>query len=63
MEKVVGQGTNTKKSICHDEIGRCAQNEDTCLGSLHTTAEGREALGFHQSDCKKPRIWPLDPSH
>ena len=26
-------------------------------------AEGREVVDFHQSYCKKPRIWPLDPSH
>ena len=33
------------------------------LVALHTMAEGREAIDFHQSNCKKPRIWPLDPSH
>ena len=33
------------------------------LGLLHTVAEGREAVGFHQSDCMKPRIRPLDLSH
>jgi hypothetical protein len=32
------------------------------LGALHTMAEGRKAVDFHQSDCKKPRVWPLDPS-
>jgi hypothetical protein len=26
-------------------------------------AEGREAVDFHQSNCKKPRVRPLDPSH
>jgi hypothetical protein len=26
-------------------------------------AEGREAVDFHQSDCKKPRIHPLNPFH
>jgi hypothetical protein len=26
-------------------------------------AEGREAINFHQSNCKKPKIQPLDPSH
>jgi hypothetical protein len=26
-------------------------------------AEGREAINFKQSHCKKPRIQPLDPSH
>jgi len=26
-------------------------------------AKGREVVDFHQWDCKKPRIWPLDPSH
>jgi hypothetical protein len=33
------------------------------LGPLHTMVEGREAVNFHQSDCKKPRIQPLDSSH
>jgi hypothetical protein len=33
------------------------------LGPLHTMADGREAVDFHQLDCKKPRIRPLDPSH
>jgi hypothetical protein len=23
-------------------------------------AEGQEAVNFHQSNCKKPRNWPLD---
>jgi hypothetical protein len=31
--------------------------------ALHTMAEGREAVDFHQSNCKKPRVRPLDPSH
>jgi hypothetical protein len=26
-------------------------------------AKGREAVDFHQSNCKKPRVRPLDPSH
>jgi hypothetical protein len=26
-------------------------------------AEGWETIDFYQSDCKKPRIQPLDPSH
>jgi hypothetical protein len=26
-------------------------------------AEGREAVDLHQSNCKKPRVWPLNPSH
>jgi hypothetical protein len=26
-------------------------------------AKGWEAVGFHQSNCKKPRVRPLDPSH
>jgi len=26
-------------------------------------AEGQEAIDFHQLYYKKPRIWPLDPSH
>jgi hypothetical protein len=30
---------------------------------LHTIAKGREVVGFYQSDCKKPRIWPLNSSH
>jgi hypothetical protein len=25
-------------------------------------AEGQDAVAFHQSDCKKPRFWPLNPS-
>jgi hypothetical protein len=25
-------------------------------------AEGREAVDFHQSNCKKPRVRPIDPS-
>jgi hypothetical protein len=25
-------------------------------------AEGREAVDFHQSNCKKPRVRPLDPT-
>jgi hypothetical protein len=33
------------------------------LGALHTMAEGREAVDFHQSNCKNPRVQPLDPSH
>jgi hypothetical protein len=41
----------------------------TCFGDV--LFEGRftlwpnveEAIHFHQSNCKKPRIWPLDPSH
>jgi hypothetical protein len=33
------------------------------LGALHTMAEGREAVDFHQSSCKNPRVRPLDPSH
>ena len=33
------------------------------FGALHTMAEGREAVNFHQSNCKKPRVWSLDPSH
>jgi hypothetical protein len=29
-----------------------------------TVAAGREAVNFHQSNCKKPRVFrPLDPSH
>jgi hypothetical protein len=26
------------------------------LGALHTLAEGREAIDFHQSNCKNPRV-------
>ena len=37
--------------------------ERASLGPLHTTAEGQEAVDFHQLDCKKPRIPPLDLSH
>jgi len=33
------------------------------VGPLYTMAEGQDAIGFHQWDCKKSRIWPLDPSH
>ena len=33
------------------------------LGLLHTMAEGREVVDFHQLDGRKPRIQPLDPSH
>jgi hypothetical protein len=33
------------------------------LEPLHTMAEDRGVVDFHQSDCKKPRIRPLDPSH
>ena len=34
----------------------------TCsLGHFCIVAEGREAVGFHQLDCKKPKIQPLDP--
>jgi hypothetical protein len=33
------------------------------LGSLHTMAEGREAVDFHPSNCKKSRTRSLDPSH
>jgi len=33
------------------------------LEPLHTMAEGRGAVDFHQSDCKKSRIQPLHPSH
>jgi hypothetical protein len=33
------------------------------VGALHTMAEGQEAVNFHQSNCKKPRVQPLDPSH
>jgi hypothetical protein len=33
------------------------------LGALHTMAEGREAVDFHESNCEKPRVRPLDPSH
>jgi hypothetical protein len=29
------------------------------LGALHTTTEGREAVDFHQSNCKNPRVRPL----
>jgi hypothetical protein len=32
------------------------------LGALHTMAEGLHAVDFHQSNCKKPRVRPLDPS-
>jgi hypothetical protein len=31
-------------------------------GVLHTMAEGREVVDFHISNCKKPRVRPLDPS-
>jgi hypothetical protein len=31
------------------------------LGLHHTMAKGHEAVNFHQLDCKKPRIQPLDP--
>jgi hypothetical protein len=31
--------------------------------ALHTMAEGRKAVNFHQSYCKKPRVRPLNPSH
>jgi hypothetical protein len=33
------------------------------LGPVHTMAGGREAVDFHQSNCKKSRVRPLDPSH
>jgi hypothetical protein len=33
------------------------------LGTLHTMAKGQEAVNFYQSNCKKPRVRPLDPSH
>jgi hypothetical protein len=33
------------------------------VGVLHTMAEGREAVDFHQSYCKKLRVWSLGPSH
>ena len=33
------------------------------LGLFHILAEGQELVDFHQSCCKKPRIWPLNPSH
>jgi hypothetical protein len=33
------------------------------LGPVHTMAEGQEAVDFHQSNCKKPRVRSLDPSH
>jgi hypothetical protein len=32
-------------------------------GLIHTMAEGWEAIDFHQSNGKKPRVWSLDPSH
>jgi hypothetical protein len=33
------------------------------LGALHTMDLGQEAVDFHQLNYKKPRVWPLDPSH
>ena len=33
------------------------------LGALHAIAEGRGAVNFHQSYCKKPRLRPLNPAH
>jgi hypothetical protein len=33
------------------------------FGALHTMAKGREAVDFHQSNCKNPRVRPLNPSH
>jgi hypothetical protein len=33
------------------------------LGALHTMAKDQEAVDFHQSYRKKPRVWPLDSSY
>ena len=41
------------------QSGNCQVDEGPHL----TMAEGREVVDFHQSDCKKPRIRPLHPSH
>jgi hypothetical protein len=36
---------------------------EVALRALHTMAGGQEAADFHQSNCKKPRVQPLDSSH
>ena len=48
----------------HASVG-AKQNNSVAwgLGPHHTMAEGREAINFNPTYCKKPRIQPLDPSH